>query len=211
MLGMGFPYLIEGGGEKTCWEGLLLTFKKSGRDFLGRNCNIFGASGHFSQLSCSLLCHGYNIRKMLQLQVVKKRREAPKFLTLRPENAPILPKMYQVSHIFSHIIFSFHDGATSILWGGLNNFAGGASWYFKLAGPCTDLSSQCMGGPEGGPPPKNVRFGATWGGRPPQAPPYWETLGGTKIAENCMKTKELGFLGVPDRGDLGGGYISTPY
>ena len=74
-------------------------------------------------------------------------------------------------HEFSITSFSHFMGSHQhFMGGGLNNFAGGASWYFSSAGPCTDPSSQCMGGPEGGPSPQNVRFGATWGAGPPRPP-----------------------------------------
>ena len=42
--------------------------------------------------------------------------------------------------------------------------------------PARHFFENLWGGQEGGPPLKMSHFGLVWGGRPPQAPPPWETL-----------------------------------
>ena len=68
------------------------------------------------------------------------------------------------------IIFHFHVGS--------NFFYRGGHSIFWCGGLCTGLTVPSMGGPEGGPPAKNGDFRSIWGGRPPHAPPYLETLFG---------------------------------
>ena len=59
---------------------------------------------------------------------------------------------------------------------GHKKIVGGPLVDTSVRGPCTPPTLFNMGGPMGGPPLKMTRFGPTWGGRPPQAPPLTETL-----------------------------------